>query len=132
MTATRTQITAMNAVVDSVALRPFVARVDLAGLLATIAAEGWPLGGNLYTSEFITGGLFSLDGVHPNDLGYALLANALIGGVNAKWGCAIPLVNALDYSSSSASAAQPVLGSRYPRSAGDLQESLRMLLPRQP
>jgi len=132
VTATRIEITSMNAAVDSASLRPFVAKVDLAGLLSTVATEGWSLGGNLYTSQFINGGLFSLDGVHPNDLGYALMANTMIDAVNFKWGCAIPRVNALAYSSPNASAASPVLESNLPRSVEGLEESLQMLFGRQP
>src|SRR5580765_120953 len=127
---TRTEITKMNAVVDSVALRPFVTRVDLAGLLADISANGVQIGTNLYTAAFITGGLFSLDGVHPNDLGYALIANRMIDAVNARFGSAIPPVNPSQYASASASRAQPAGPSRYPLEVDGLQQALAKLYPR--
>src|SRR5262249_39041319 len=57
VTATRAQITGMNAVVDSVAQRPFVAKVDLATLLGNIATNGVTIGGFHYTSDYVTGGL---------------------------------------------------------------------------
>jgi hypothetical protein len=127
---TRTQITKMNAVVDSVALRPFVTRVDFAGLLADISANGVQIGTNLYTSEFITGGLFGLDGVHPSDLGYALIANRMIDAVNARFGSAIPLVNPSQYASANASRAQPAGQTRYPLAIDGLQQALEKLYPR--
>lgn len=120
----------LNDVVDSVSTRPFCAKVDLAGLLETIATDGITLGGNLYTNEFITGGLFSLDGVHPNDLGYALMANTMIDAINARFGCFVPPVNPLDWATASASRASRI-PDRYPRVEG-LDENLRMLFPPQP
>lgn len=126
--ATRAQISEINAVVDSVSTRPFVAKVDLAGLLATIATSGISLGGATYTNDFVTGGLFGLDGVHPNDLGYALMANTMIESINLKFGCFVPPVNALAYASTNASAVAPVRD-RYPLVRG-LDESFRMLFGR--
>lgn len=105
--ATRAQIDGMNAVLDSVALRPYVAKVDFHGLLEDIATNGLRLGGNLYTTAYVTGGLFSLDGVHPNDLGQALFANELIDAVNARFGSSIADVNPLDWATVSASSLRP-------------------------
>jgi hypothetical protein len=127
---TRTETAKMNAVVDSVATRPFVTRVDIAGLLAGISANGVQIGGNLYTSAFITGGLFSLDGVHPNDLGYALMANQLIDAVNTRFGSAIPQVNPSQYASPNASRARPAAPDRYPSRIEGLQQALDRLFPR--
>ncbi|HEY6196214.1 MAG TPA: SGNH/GDSL hydrolase family protein [Candidatus Eisenbacteria bacterium] len=130
VTAARTEIAQMNAVVDSVATRPFVARVDLAALLGEIATSGIHIGGNLYTSAFISGGLFSLDGVHPNDLGYALMANQMIDAVNARFGAAVPRLNPIEFASPSSSRARPAAGARYPATIDGLEQELRMLFPR--
>jgi lysophospholipase L1-like esterase len=128
--AARTEISKMNTVVDSVATRPFVTRVDLAGLLAEISSSGIRIGSNLYTSAYITGGLFSLDGVHPNDLGYALMANKLIDAVNSRFGSGIPPVNPMQYASPNASRVQPASPDRYPVELGGLKERLEMLYAR--
>lgn len=40
---------------------------------------------------------FSLDGVHPNDGGYALVANAFIEKINASFNLAIPKLNCPDF-----------------------------------
>jgi len=130
VTLARTEISKMNAVVDSVAQRPFVTKVDLAGLLAEISTHGISVGGNLYTSAFITGGLFGLDGIHPNDLGYALMANQLIDAVNVRFGCGIPLVNPSQYASPNASRARPGVDLRYPAAVNGLQHELDMLYGR--
>lgn len=45
------------------------------------------------TTKFITGGIFGLDGVHPNPLGYGLLANELMDMINAKYGSNLQHVN---------------------------------------
>jgi hypothetical protein len=127
---TRTEIAKMNAVVDSVATRPFVTRVDMAGFLGGISANGIRVGANVYTSAFIRGGLFSLDGVHPNDLGYALMANLLIDAVNTRFGSSIPRVNVAEFASPNASRARPTGESPYPASLAGLQESLDLLYPR--
>lgn len=50
-----------------------------------------------YSTEFVTGGLFSLDGVHPNSRGYAIIANAHIDAINAHFDANIPKVNVNDY-----------------------------------
>ncbi len=44
-------------------------------------------------SEFISGGFFSLDGYHPNQKGYALLANEFIKAINTKYHASLPPVN---------------------------------------
>lgn len=129
--AAQTEIAKMKTVVDSVALRPFVAKVDIHDYFTGIASDGIRVGGNLYTSDFITGGLFSLDGVHPNDLGYALMANQLIDGVNTKFGSRIPRVNPSEHASPNASRARPAKsGKLYPAQIDGLEESLRMLFGR--
>jgi lysophospholipase L1-like esterase len=127
--AAQAEIAGMNAVVDSVSLRPFVAKVDIHDFLQGIAANGYPFGGTVYTSAFVTGGLFSLDGVHPNDFGYALMANQLIGAVNSKFGSAIPLVNPADYASPTSSAAKPSDYSRYPAAVEGLDVTFEQLFP---
>ncbi len=47
--------------------------------------------------KFIEGGLFSLDGVHLNHRGYALIANYFIKDINRTFNANIPLVNITDY-----------------------------------
>ncbi len=46
-----------------------------------------------FTTTFIQGGLFSLDGVHPTSQGQAIIANEFIKIINSKFGASIPLIN---------------------------------------
>ena len=44
-------------------------------------------------NDFVTGGFFSLDGLHPHEKGYSLIANEFIKAINHKYNSTIPLVN---------------------------------------
>ncbi len=50
-------------------------------------------GSSALTSKFISGGLFSLDGVHPTPKGYGVIANEFIKFLNGTFNSDIPLVN---------------------------------------
>ncbi len=45
-----------------------------------------------FNVSFVTGGLFSLDGIHPNPRGQAIMANYFIEAINDKYGASIPKV----------------------------------------
>ena len=49
--------------------------------------------GVTYNMSFVTGGFLSLDGYHPNQQGYALIANQFIQSINSKYNAYIPMVN---------------------------------------
>lgn len=50
-------------------------------------------GGVSLTADFLLGGIFSYDGVHPQRIGYALVADELIQFINAEYGSTIPRVD---------------------------------------
>ncbi|MBU1679819.1 MAG: hypothetical protein KKD86_13380 [Bacteroidetes bacterium] len=54
---------------------------------------GMYVNGIKFTTEFISGNTFSLDGVHPSSQGYAVVANKFIEEINKRFSAAIPLVN---------------------------------------
>jgi phospholipase/lecithinase/hemolysin len=62
-----------------------------------IAANPTVVGAVSNSASFITGNLFSLDGVHPTPRGYALVANEMIKAINAKYGSTIQPVNPTSY-----------------------------------
>ncbi len=64
-----------------------------AGLLLDEFIKGKTYNGLTLTSAFITGGIFSLDGVHATPRGYAIMANAFISTINAGYGANINQVN---------------------------------------
>lgn len=110
-----------NAAIASAAATYGAALVDLHGLFQRIATSGYDFQGVHYTGTFITGGLFSLDGVHPTDLAQGLLANAMIDAVNAKFGSSVPHVDlhrVATYTSSSAQPAREEGGSPWPQVEG--------------
>lgn len=133
--ATTTAILAMNASLDSiVANRPWAAKVDLGGLLSDIALNGYRIGATTYTADYVTGGLFSLDGVHPNDLAHALICNAMIDAVNAKWGATVPRLNPANYATVTSSSARPASAEDALRGMriDGLDTGLDLLFPRRP
>ena len=52
-----------------------------------------------FSADFITGGLFSFDGVHPSNTGHAVVANEFIKVINEKYNASIPLVSVLKVTS---------------------------------
>jgi lysophospholipase L1-like esterase len=55
------------------------------------------MNGVAYSPAFITGNLFSLDGVHPTPRGYAIIANEMIKAINGKYQARIPTVDVTQY-----------------------------------
>ena len=50
-------------------------------------------GGTTLSTEFLLGGIFSFDGIHPQHIGYALIADELIQFINDEYGSEIPRVD---------------------------------------
>ena len=66
--------------------------VDIRSLVDDLHANGITVGGVHLTTDYL-GGLFSLDGIHPNNTGHALFANKFIETMNSQMGTGIPLVS---------------------------------------
>ncbi len=96
-TAVTTATTAYNASLLAAANAKGLAFFDANTFFRTIAASGLVTNGVNNTAGYISGNLFSLDGVHPTPRGYALVANEIIKVINAKYGSTIPQVNANNY-----------------------------------
>ena len=73
-----------------------LALVDMNAYMRTITS-GIVYNGITMNAKFISGGAFSLDGVHPNPRGYALIANEFIRSINAKYKSSIPYVELTKY-----------------------------------
>jgi lysophospholipase L1-like esterase len=82
-----------NATISAVANERGAALVDANATLRQLATTGVNVGGITYRSTFLTGGIFSYDGVHPTPFGYAYVANLFIDAINAKFSGEIPLVD---------------------------------------
>ncbi len=62
-----------------------------------IAAGKKPTVGAIELStNFLTGGIFGYDGVHPQAIGYGMLATEMIRWINKSYGMSIPLPNMYD------------------------------------
>jgi lysophospholipase L1-like esterase len=85
-------VTQNNQSIQAIASAANVPVVDINGILQNIATNGRDIGGIHLTAAFLTGGVFSYDGIHPTDLGYAIVANEWISVINAQGG-ALPPVN---------------------------------------
>lgn len=91
------RVNQFNQVIAAVASENGAALVDINGSFAEIAANGLEIGGIDLGTDFLTGGLFSLDGVHPTPFGYAVTANTWIEAINATFGAEIPPVDYFPY-----------------------------------
>jgi lysophospholipase L1-like esterase len=67
--------------------------VDTHALFDEILEEGLDFGGIELGAEFLTGGLFSADGVHPNNIGHVLVADEIIQALNEERDLEIPRPN---------------------------------------
>ncbi len=89
--------TAYNATIQALAGSKGLAYVDSKAALARVANGGIPYDGGILTSQFVTGGAFSLDGVHPTPRGYAYTANLIIQAINETYDATIPMVHIGNY-----------------------------------
>ncbi len=85
----RSAIAEYNAFIPAQAEAKGAALVDIHVLFDSIKAKGLVSGGQRLTTGFL-GGLFSLDGVHPTNTGYAVVANEFIEALNTHFAAGIP------------------------------------------
>lgn len=64
--------------------------VEIDAVLNQLNTQGIPFDGGIITSDFVTGGAFSLDGVHLTPRGYAVVANEIIAEINATYEASVP------------------------------------------
>ncbi|MFD2434601.1 G-D-S-L family lipolytic protein [Mesonia maritima] len=86
-----------NATIEAIATSKGLAFVDANTLLNNVANGGVMYDGGIITSEFATGGAFSLDGIHLTPRGYAVIANKIIEEVNETYNATVPKVNVGTY-----------------------------------
>ena len=88
-------INSYNAVIIQKAAQYNFALVDMHSYFSSVQSGIMSDGAN-FNADFVSGGFFSLDGYHPNQKGYALIANEFIKAINAKYNASIPPVNCVD------------------------------------
>ncbi|MEM6719155.1 MAG: G-D-S-L family lipolytic protein [Bacteroidota bacterium] len=106
LTATEIQLvrdarTAYNNTITGIAAANDLAVVDMAVVLEVLVSGLRTADGQIYTNDYFDGSsdalstaVFSLDGVHPNSRGYAIVADEFIKAVNEKYGSTVPGVTA--------------------------------------
>jgi lysophospholipase L1-like esterase len=88
----KAQVATYNQIITTQATAVGATLVDINALFTQIAASGLTINGYTGTTAFL-GGVFSLDGVHPSNTGYAVVANKFIDSMNAAIKTTIPDVN---------------------------------------
>lgn len=85
---------AFNVKIKAMADAKGLAFVDTNVILNNLtSATGLQSNGFTLTSAFVTGGAFSLDGIHLTARGYAYVSNAFIDAINLKFGSTLKKVN---------------------------------------
>ena len=74
-----------------------MAFVDANAVLNQVATVGISNGGFTVNSTYVTGGAFSLDGVHPSPRGYSLIANEFLKAINLRYGSNFKEYNFSDF-----------------------------------
>ncbi len=93
----KNHVDAYNKTIASIAEANDLAFVDANYLMQVLATKGLRINGVSYNSDFIKGGVFSLDGIHPNQRGYAIIANAFIDAINKKYNATVAKVEPNSY-----------------------------------
>ncbi len=83
----------INGIITATAAQFNAKVVDVNAIFANIVAHGVLVGGIELGPAFLTGGIFGYDGVHPQRLGYAVLANEMIKVLNVAYGTKVPQVD---------------------------------------
>jgi len=79
-----------NSIIAAAAAARNIPVADFSGLFDRMQ-KGVQIGPFSFNTSFIEGGLISLDGIHPTEIGYTLGANEFIKAVNAAYGTEIPV-----------------------------------------
>ena len=87
ITEIKTATDAYNITIEAVKDTHGLAYVNTKEIMEKLSSVGGiSANGYTMTSTFVTGGSFSLDGIHPSPRGYALIANKFIEAINTKYG----------------------------------------------
>lgn len=96
-TLTKEYVTFYNETIKAAAATKGLAVFDAFTFLNDIKNKGLVVDGVSVNSSYISGGIFSLDGVHLTPRGYALVANQFIKAINKQYGSTIPAANVAAY-----------------------------------
>lgn len=90
-------VAAFNGAIATAAANFGFGLVDINGIFNSIRQADFTGGtifnGIAFSTFYVSGGLFSLDGVHPSSRGQAIIANEFIKVINSKFSANIPLID---------------------------------------
>jgi phospholipase/lecithinase/hemolysin len=89
-------VNAYNSTIKKVAAEKGLAIMDANAMLKQFATPQM-INGASVSSAYISGNLFSLDGIHLTPMGYAIAANGFIKAINEKYGSNLSIVDASKY-----------------------------------
>ena len=92
-----TATAAFNTTLATAASARNLALFDVNAFFRSVAANGYAVNAANNTAGYLSGNVFSLDGIHPTPRGYAILANEMLKAINAKYGSSFTGVNANNY-----------------------------------
>lgn len=88
---------AYNLAIKAIADEKGLAFVNTVNTMTQLSSGGVRFGNFVMSSTYVTGGAFSLDGVHPSARGYGLIANIFIDAINEKYGSTLRHVDLAQY-----------------------------------
>lgn len=88
---------AYNVTIEAIAKEKDLAFVDTRTVLTRLSSGGIRFGNFTMSSTYVTGGAFSLDGIHPSARGYGLIANIFIDAINEKYASTLRHVDLATY-----------------------------------
>lgn len=88
----QTTTAGFNSAIAAQAAQYGFALVDINSFF-TSTVNGYVADGVNFSNTYVTGGVFSLDGVHPTTQGYGIIANQFIKAINKIYSAKIPEVN---------------------------------------
>jgi GDSL-like Lipase/Acylhydrolase len=91
------QIASYNNIIKGIASSKGLAVADASAVMDELKSKGKMYNGLTVNSAYISGGVFSLDGVHLTPRGNAIAANEFIKAINATYKSNIPLVDVMAY-----------------------------------
>ncbi len=96
VTAAKNHTLALNNVIRTIAAKYNYPVVDMFTYMDKLSA-GFTFDGIDMNAQYIAGGTFSLDGIHPNPRGYAVVANEFIRVINEFYESNIPKISIGNY-----------------------------------
>lgn len=90
------RIKQLNAIIKNIAKTKGLALADIYTFLNRVK-EGYNYNGITISNKYITGNVFSLDGIHLTPMGYAIMANLFIDAINKQYKSALGRINVAQY-----------------------------------